>query len=402
MKRDEFPILQQRIADKPLVYLDTAASAQKPQSVLDAIQHYYQHDHANVHRGVHTLSERATHAYEAARETVRQFLNALHAHEIIFTRGATDSINLVAASMGRLLKAGDEIIVSEMEHHANIVPWQVVCEQTGAQLRVIPMLDDGGLSEAAYRRLLTDRTRLVALTHVSHVLGTINPVRDVIRAARERGIPVLLDGAQASAHFPVDVQTLDCDFYVFSGHKLYGPTGIGVLYGKSAWLEKMPPYQTGGGMIRRVSFAKTEYAELPAKFEAGTPPIAGAVGLAAAIRFIEQIGWPMILSHECELTGLLLQRLTEIPALRLLKAPAVSVQSGVVSFTLPQAHAHDIATVLNSEGVAVRAGHHCAMPLLERLGTPATVRVSLGLYNQPSDIDCLIEALHKVIRLFKI
>lgn len=397
----DFPILRQKIANKPLVYLDSAASAQKPQAVLDAIQNYYRQDHANVHRGVHTLSERATQAYETARQTVRNFIHAAHDHEIIFTRGTTESINLVANCFGRLsVQAGDEIVISTMEHHANIVPWQIVCEQTGAQLKVIPIQDDGCLDLAAYQRLLNKRTKLVALTHASHVLGTVNPVKTMIALAKQLQIPVLLDGAQAAAHLPVDVQDLNCDFYVFSGHKLYGPTGIGVLYGKSQWLNKMPPYQTGGGMIKRVSFQKTEYADLPAKFEAGTPPIAGAVGLAAAINFIEQIGFDEIIPHEQALLAYLLEQLNEISAVRVL--PAAADKIGVISLVMAQAHPHDIATILDSDGIAVRAGHHCAMPLMERLEAPATVRVSLGIYNNRQDVDCLVESLRKVIKIFKI
>lgn len=399
MHRAEFPILQQKIAGKPLVYLDNAGSAQKPQAVLDAIQNYYRQNNANVHRGVHTLSERATDSYETARQTVQHFLNAPKSHEIIFTRGTTESINLVASSFGGLiLRPGDEIVISTLEHHANIVPWQVVCEKTGAQLRVISLLDDGSLDLQEYAALLTGRTRLVALSHISHVLGTVNPVKKMIAMAHQCQIPVLVDGAQAAAHLPVDVLDLDCDFYAFSGHKLYGPTGIGVLYGKSSWLEKMPPYQTGGGMIRRVSFRKTEYADLPAKFEAGTPHIAGAVGLTAAIKFIEQTGFAEIIKHEQTLTTYALQKLREIQDVTILNAPAE--QAGVMSFVMSQAHPHDIATILNSDGIAVRAGHHCAMPLMERLQVPATVRVSLGLYNNTHDIDCLVASLKKVIEIF--
>jgi cysteine desulfurase / selenocysteine lyase len=401
MRSAEFPILQQKIADKPLVYLDSAGSAQKPQIVLDAIENYYRQNNANVHRGVHTLSERATDAYETARQTVRNFLNAPLAHEIIFTRGTTEAINLVASSFGGLmLRPGDEIIISTLEHHANIVPWQVICEKTGARLRVISLLDDGSLDLQEYAALLTERTRLVALSYISHVLGTVNPVKKMIAMAHQHQIPVLVDGAQAAAHVPVDVQDLDCDFYAFSGHKLYGPTGIGVLYGKSSWLEKMPPYQTGGGMIRRVSFQKTEYADLPAKFEAGTPHIAGAVGLTAAIKFIEQTGFAEIMAHEQALTTYALQKLREIHGVKLLNAPAP--QAGVISLVMSQAHPHDIATILNSDGIAVRAGHHCAMPLMERLQVPATVRVSLGMYNNTHDIDCLVASLKKVIEIFKI
>lgn len=400
MSKIDFPILQQQIAGKNLIYLDSAASAQKPQSVLDAILHYYRHDHANVHRGVHTLSERASFAYETARQTVQAFLNAASPNEIIFTRGTTESLNLVAECFAVLnLKAGDEIVISALEHHANIVPWQRACEKTGACLRVIPLSANGGLDLNAYIHLLNERTRLVALTHVSHVLGAINPVKEMIAAASQTQIPVLLDGAQAVAHLPVNVQDLNCDFYAFSSHKLYGPTGIGILYAKKKWLEKMPPYQSGGGMIRRVSFEKTEYAEFPAKFEAGTPHIAGAVGLAAAINYLNRIGFNQIQQHEQQLTHYALERLQEIPELKLLPAPFPRV--GVISFSMARAHAHDIATILDGDGIAVRAGHHCAMPLMEILGETATVRVSVGIYNERSDIDCLIESLKKVLKIFK-
>lgn len=400
MSKIDFPILQQQIAGKNLIYLDSAASAQKPQSVLDAILHYYRHDHANVHRGVHTLSERASFAYEAARQTVQAFLNAASPNEIIFTRGTTESLNLIAECFAVLnLKAGDEIVISALEHHANIVPWQRACEKTGACLRVIPLSANGGLDLNAYIHLLNERTRLVALTHVSHVLGAINPVKEMIAIASQTQIPVLLDGAQAVAHLPVNVKDLNCDFYAFSSHKLYGPTGIGILYAKKKWLEKMPPYQSGGGMIRRVSFEKTEYAEFPAKFEAGTPHIAGAVGLAAAINYLNRVGFNQIQQHEQQLTQYALERLQEIPELKLLPAPSPRV--GVISFSMARAHAHDIATILDGDGIAVRAGHHCAMPLMEILGETATVRVSVGIYNERSDIDCLIESLKKVLKIFK-
>lgn len=399
MNKSDFPIFQQKIRNKSLVYLDNAASTQKPQSVLNAIQNYYEKDHANVHRGVHTLSERATQAYETARQTVQHFINAAHPHEIIFTRGTTESINLAASSFGRLMIGpGDEILISALEHHSNIVPWQVVCEQTGAKLRVIPMGDDRRLNLQAYADLLNDRTQLVALTHVSHVLGTINPIKEMIAMAHQRQIPVLIDGAQAVAHLPVDVQDLNCDFYAFSGHKLYGPTGIGILYGQSSWLKKMPPYQTGGGMIRQVSFQKTEYAGLPDKFEAGTPSIADAVGLGAAIKFIEAIGFSEIVQHEHQLMIHALKKLSEIPGVRILNAPAPQI--GVISIVMSRAHPHDMATILDGDGIAVRAGHHCAMPLMECLQVPATLRISMGLYNNLDDIDCLVASLQKVIQLF--
>lgn len=400
MCKADFPILQQKIAGKNLIYLDSAASAQKPQAVLDAILNYYCNDNANVHRGVHTLSERASFAYETARQTVQHFLNASHQNEIIFTRGATESINLVAECLGGLtLRAGDEIVISALEHHANIVPWQRVCEKTGARLRVIPLLANYALDINTYTHLLNERTRLVALTHVSHVLGGINPVKEMIAIAAQRQIPVLLDGAQAVAHVPVDVQDLNCDFYAFSSHKLYGPTGIGVLYAKKNWLEKLPPYQSGGGMIRRVTFEKTEYAEFPAKFEAGTPHIAGAVGLAAAIDYINRIGFNSIQHHELQLTNYALQRLQEVPEIKVLLTPPPRV--GVISLSMQRAHAHDIATILDADGIAVRAGHHCAMPLMEILGETATIRVSIGIYNELSDIDCLVESLKKVLKIFK-
>jgi cysteine desulfurase / selenocysteine lyase len=401
MNTSDFPILRQTISGKPLIYLDTAATAQKPQMVLDALQKYYQHDHANVHRGVHTLSERATAAYESARKKLQQFINAEHSHEIIFTRGATESINLVASSFGRLcFNPGDEIILSSMEHHANIVPWQVICEQTGAQIKVIPLLEDGSLDLLTFKQLMNPKTKLVTLTHISHVLGTINPVKTIIAMAHQQNVPVLIDGAQAVAHLPIDVRELDCDFYVFSGHKMYGPTGIGVLYAKSAWLEKMPPYQTGGGMIRRVSFQKTEYGDLPGKFEAGTPNIADAIGLGAAVDFLNQYDYSQLIAHEVELMNFALQTLREIPEIKIV--PAAGQPAGVISFTMKQAHPHDIGTILNDDGIAVRAGHHCAMPLMETLKIPATVRVSLGIYNDVDDIKKLAVALKKVIKVLGI
>ncbi len=399
MFKNNFPILQQKIAEKPLIYLDTAASAQKPQSVIEAIQNYYQNDHANVHRGVHTLSERATTAYESARQSLQQFINAKYTQEIIFTRGATESINLVAGSLGAFyFQAGDEIIVSTMEHHANIVPWQMLCQRTGAILRVIPLQTDGSLNQSAYEGLLNERTKLVAVTHVSHVLGTINPIKKMIATAKQREIPVLIDGAQAVGHLAIDVQDLGCDFYVFSGHKMYGPTGIGVLYGKTEWLNQMPPYQTGGGMIKRVSFAKTEFADAPAKFEPGTPHIAGAVGLDAAVKFLQQIDFTELVQHEQSLTAYALQTLQQLPEIKILPAP--NLRAGIVSFTMANAHPHDIATIFNSDGIAVRAGHHCAMPLMDCLQVSATVRVSFGIYNDLEEIDHLANSIKKVIKLF--
>lgn len=399
MSKSDFPIFQQKIHGQPLIYLDSASSTQKPQVVIDSIQNFYAHDNANIHRGVHTLSERATQAYELARQSVQRFLHAKDQREIIFTRGATESINLVASSFGHLfIKEGDEILISEMEHHSNIVPWQIVCEQTGAKIKVIPLYDDGSLNIEAYARLLNSRTRLVALMHVSNVLGTVNPVKQMIHLAHQQQIPVLLDGAQSAAHLKIDVQDLDCDFYAFSSHKLYGPTGFGVLYGKSKWLEKMPPYQGGGAMIKRVSFAKTDYADFPNKFEAGTPHISGAIGLQAAIEYIEKIGFPALIQHEQQLTHYTTLQLQKIPGLRIIGTTPEKI--GVFSFTMPQAHPHDIATILDSDGIAVRAGHHCAMPLMERFAVPATTRISLGIYNTEQDIDCTVNSLRKVIDIF--
>lgn len=400
MRRFDFPLLQKKMRGKPLVYLDNSGSTQKPLSVMNAVTNYYANDHANVHRGIYELGERASHAYESARKEAQCFINAPTTHEIIFTRGTTEAINLVADSLGRLLfKAGDEILVSEMEHHANIIPWQILCEKTGAQLRIIPVLDDGSLDQIAYANALNDRTRLVALTHVSNVLGVVNPVKEMIALAHQAGAAVLLDGAQAVGHFPVDVQDLDCDFYVFSGHKLYGPTGIGVLYGKTQWLERMPPYQTGGGMVQRVSFEKTEFLGLPNKFEAGTPHTAGAVGLQAAIHFIRDIGFSAILDHERQLTQYAIEQLKNIPGLRWVGDP-LTKKIGVLSFVLSKAHPHDIATILDSDGIAIRAGHHCAMPLMERFSVAATARISLGLYNDEADIDRVVMSLQKVLKLF--
>jgi cysteine desulfurase/selenocysteine lyase len=375
--RADFPILQEEVHGKPLVYLDNAATAQKPRQVLDAIRHYYEHDNANVHRAVHTLSERATRDYEEARVKVQQFLNAAESREIVFVRGTTEAINLVAQSYGRsTLKAGDEIIISHMEHHSNIVPWQILCEQTGAVLRVVPVDDHGEFLLGEYEKLLGPRTRLVSVVHVSNVLGTINPVEDVIALAHRRGVPVLLDGAQAVPHLRVDVQDLDCDFYAFSGHKLYGPTGIGVLYGKARLLEAMPPWQGGGDMIASVSFAGTTYNVLPHKFEAGTPNMAGAVGLGAALDYVQSVGLDAIAAHEQELLAYGTQRLAEVPGLRLIGT--ARHKASVLSFVLedPPIAALDVATQLDLDGVAVRTGHHCCQPLLERMQVPSTTRAS--------------------------
>ena len=397
--RRDFPILRQRVHGKPLVYLDNAATTQKPQAVLDALVHYYVEDNSNVHRGVHSLSGRATDSYEAARETARRFLNAADANEIVFVRGTTEGINLVAQTLGRtLVGAGDEIVISEMEHHSNIVPWQILGEQKGAKLRVIPVSDTGELLLDEFERLLNDRTKVVAIAHVSNVLGTINPVAEIVRLAKARGITVVVDGAQAVAHMPVDVQALGCDFYAFSGHKIFGPTGVGVLYGRKALLESMPVYQGGGGMIGRVTFERTTFADLPYKFEAGTPHIAGAIGLAAALDYLRAIGIERVAAYEDELLKYATGALTEVPGLRLTgTAPA---KASVLSFVLGDVHPHDVGTILDREGVAVRAGHHCCQPLMARLGVPATARASLALYNTREDVDALVAALRTVQEVF--
>ena len=397
--KKDFPLLQQKVHGKPLVYLDSGATAQKPQAVIDAVNYYYQHDNANVHRGLYALSERATTAYEAVRDKVKHLINAKHTHEIIFTRGTTDAINLAAHSFGLLrVQQGDEIVISAMEHHSNIVPWQLLCERVGAVLKIIPVNDDGSLDLEAYKTVLTARTKLVGLVHVSNVLGTVNPVKAMISLAHEQNIPVLLDGAQAVPHQHVDVQDLDCDFYAFSSHKLYGPTGVGILYGQSKWLDAMPPYQGGGDMIRQVSFSKTQYNDLPYKFEAGTPNIAGVVGMGAAIDYVHAIGFDAIVAHETTLKIVADEKLQAIPGLRVIGT--TPDKSGVISFVMAQAHPHDIATILDSEGVAIRAGHHCAMPLMDRFNLSATARASFGIYNTLDDVDRLMLGLQKVIKLF--
>ncbi|MEE4186759.1 MAG: cysteine desulfurase [Gammaproteobacteria bacterium] len=390
--RADFPVLHQQVHGCPLAFLDNAASAQHPTAVIDAISHYYRHDHANVHRGVHTLSHRATEAYEGAREAVRRFIGAGSTREIVFTRGTTEAINLVAASFGSTLQAGDEILISHMEHHSNIVPWQLLCERTGAVLRVAPIDESGTLLLDAMLEMLSARTRLVAVTHVSNALGTVNPIRDIVTAAHERGVPVLVDGAQATLHAPVDVQELGCDFYAFSGHKMCGPTGIGVLYGREDWLERLPPWQGGGEMILSVSFTATTYNKLPYKFEAGTPNIAGAIGLGAAIDYLEQIGLEQIAAYEQQLLAYLTSRLAEIDGMRLIGTAAH--KAGVQSFLLGDIHPHDLGTVLDHKGVAIRTGHHCAMPVMELFEIPGTARASIAFYNTAREVDQLIEALH--------
>jgi cysteine desulfurase/selenocysteine lyase len=397
--REDFPMLRTKVHGKPLVYLDNAATTHKPKAVIEALTRYYTEENSNVHRGVHFLSQVATQSYESGRTRIRHFLNAAHDREIIFTRGTTESINLVAQTYGRKhLRAGDEVLITAMEHHSNIVPWQMLCEEKGAVLRVVPITDAGELVMDDYRRLLGERTRLVSVVQVSNALGTVNPVQEMIMLAHARGIPVLLDGAQAVAHMPVDVRALDCDFYAFSGHKLFGPTGIGVLYGKADLLEAMPPYQGGGDMISAVSFEKTIYNTLPYKFEAGTPHIAGVVGLAAAIEYVEQIGRDQIAVHEKELLDYGTELLSAIPGLRLIGT--AREKAGVLSFVLDGVHAHDIGTILDLEGVAVRAGHHCAMPVMKRYGLAATARASLAFYNTRADLDALAKGIHKVIEVF--
>ena len=397
--RGDFPLLRQRVHGRPLVYLDNAATSQKPQAVLEAMKRFYTEECSNVHRGVHELSERATRAYEAAREKVRAFINAREAREIIFVRGTTEAINLVAQSYGRTqVKAGDEILITAMEHHSNIVPWQILCQEKGACLRVAPINDAGELLLDEFEKLLTSRTRLVAVTHVSNALGTINPVQQIVEKAHQRNVPVLLDGAQAAPHLRIDVQTLDCDFYTFSGHKTFGPTGIGVLYGKAQWLEAMPPYQGGGEMISSVTFEKTTYNVIPHKFEAGTPNIAGTIGLGAALDYLNQIGFERIVAYEHELLLYGTEALSQVPGLRLIGT--AKEKAAILSFVLEGIHPHDVGTILDREGIAVRTGHHCAQPVMDRFGVSATSRASLVFYNTREEIDALVAGLHKVREVF--
>jgi cysteine desulfurase/selenocysteine lyase len=399
--RAEFPILRTRVrgGEAPLVYLDNAATTQKPQCVIDATSRYYAEENANIHRGVHWLSERATEAYDRVREEARAFLGAEHAHEVIFTRGTTDGINLVASSFGEaFVKAGDEIVVTEMEHHSNIVPWQLMAERRGAKVRAVPVTAQGELDLAALGSMLGSRTRLLALTQLSNVLGTVNPVREIVALAHERGVPVLVDGAQSAPRMPVDVQALGCDFFVCSGHKMYGPTGIGLLYGRTEWLDRMPPYQGGGDMIEIVAIERSTYAPLPAKFEAGTPNIAGVVGLGAALGWIEAIGRGSIAAHEDLLVRYTVERLGELDGASVTGWPAE--RAGVVSFTMDGVHPHDIGTILDADGIAVRGGHHCAQPLMARLGVGATARASFAAYSASEEVDALIDGLQKVRRVF--
>ena len=393
--REDFPILKEYVHGKPLVYLDNAATSQKPRHVLDAVDNYYRRQNSNVHRGVHFLSETATYEFEKARGKVQNFLNAKEFKEIIFVRGTTEAVNLVAQSFARpRLKAGDEIVISGMEHHSNIVPWQIVCQQTGAILKVVPISDSGEFIFEEYEKLLNERTKLVSVVHVSNALGTINPVKRIIQAAHARGIPVMLDGAQAVPHVKVDVQELDCEFYAFSSHKLFGPTGLGALYGKAKLLEEMPPYQGGGDMISKVSFTETVYNVLPYKFEAGTPHIEGAIGLGAAIDYLRILGLERAAHYEEELLRYGTEVLSAIPGLRLIGT--AKEKASVLSFVLDGIHPHDIGTILNQEGIAIRTGHHCAMPVMTRFGIPATARASLAFYNTKEEIDRLAKGIEKV------
>jgi len=393
--REDFPILKEQVYGKPLVYLDNAATTQKPRAVIEAEEHFYLAQCSNVHRGVHYLSEEATRAYEDVRAKVQRFLNAREAREIIFVRGTTEAINLVANTYGRKnLQAGDEILITAMEHHSNIVPWQILCEEKGAALRVAPIDDTGELVREEFEKLLNPRTRLVAVAHVSNVLGTINPVEQIIQSAHRWNVPVLLDGAQAAPHLEVDVRALDCDFYALSGHKLYGPTGIGVLYGKAALLAALPPYQSGGDMISSVSFAQTVYNVIPYKFEAGTPNIAGTIGLGAAIDYVNALGLDILGAYEQELLRYATDALSRLPGLRLIGT--AKEKAAVLSFVLDGLHPHDVGTVLDQEGIAVRTGHHCAQPLMDRFGVPATTRASLAFYNTREEIDALVKGIQKV------
>jgi cysteine desulfurase/selenocysteine lyase len=398
--RQDFPALHQQVNDRPLVYLDSGASSQKPEQVIEALNHYERHDHSNVHRGVHTLSQRATDAYEGSRAKVQKFINARSVKEVVFTRGTTEAINLVAQSYGRTnLQSGDEILITEMEHHANIVPWQLLCEQTGAKLKVVPFDDTGVLEMSRFKDQLTEKTRIVAVTHVSNTLGTVNPVRQIIQLAHDTGAVVLVDGAQAIPHGPVDVTALECDFYAFSGHKVYGPTGIGVLYGRESLLEAMPPWQGGGDMIKTVGFDKTTYNDLPYKFEAGTPHIAGAIGLGAAVDYVTALGPDRIAAHEHQLINYATERASAERDMQVFgQAPD---KAGILSFALDGIHPHDIGTILDHEGVAIRTGHHCAMPVMTHYGVSATARASFGPYNTVHEIDVLFRAMDKVREMFR-
>ncbi|MCZ6775809.1 MAG: cysteine desulfurase [Ignavibacteria bacterium] len=396
--RHHFPLLRQRVNGKALVYLDNAATSQKPQIVIDSMMRYYQEENSNIHRGVHYLSERATQAYEAVRSKVQHFLNAASRREIVFVRGTTEAINLVANSYGRNhVEKGDEVIISGMEHHSNIVPWQILCQETGAKLRVIPINDDGEILMDEYERLLTERTKMVALVHVSNALGTINSVKQMIGLAHERGVPVLIDGAQAVPHMRVDVSDLDCDFYAISSHKVFGPTGVGVLYGKEKHLEAMPPYQGGGDMIKSVTFEKTIYNDLPYKFEAGTPNIGGGIGFGAAIDYVNNMDMGAVAAYERDLLEYATENISSIKGVQIIGT--AKEKASVLSFVIDGIHAHDIGTILDSEGIAVRTGHHCAQPVMQRFGIPATARASFAFYNTKEEIDALVSGVHKVIEV---
>ena len=398
--RSRFPIFSRTVNGQPLCYLDSGASAQQPDVVIDAVSNLHSDKYSNVHRGVHTLSMESTQLYDGAREKVKDYINASAAEEIIFTRGATESVNLVAQSFARpMLNKGDEILITHMEHHSNIVPWQLVCEQTGAILKVVPINDHGELEMDAFYDLLNEKTKLVGVVHISNALGTINPIEEIVKECRLKDIPILIDGAQGAPHLPVDVTALDVDFYVFSGHKLYGPTGIGVLYGKKSLLDKMPPYQGGGDMILSVKFEGTEYNELPYKFEAGTPNISGAVGLGCAIDFVNEVGLKSIVKHEESLMNYAFDELSKIDEVKIIGT--AKKRAGLVSFIIDGVHPHDIGTLLDSQGIAIRAGHHCAQPVMERFGIPATARASFGMYSTKEEVDRLVSAVINVIGMFK-
>lgn len=398
--RKLFPILDQTVHGRKLVYLDNAATTQKPLTVIAELDRYYREINSNIHRGVHLLSEKATAAYEEVRRRTRRFLNAASEREIIFVRGTTEAINLVAGSYGKAhIQRGDEVLITGMEHHSNIVPWQMMCDQTGARLKVVPLSEQGEISIEEYERLISARTKIVAVTHVSNALGTVNPVKEMIAIAHERGIPVLVDGAQAVAHQRVDVQDLDCDFYALSAHKMYGPTGFGVLYGKERQLSEMPPYQGGGDMIRSVTFEKTIFNDLPYKFEAGTPNIADGIAFGATLGFLESLDWNAVVRHEHEVLMYATELVSRIPGVRIIGT--ARAKAGVLSFILDDVHPHDVGTILDQEGIAVRTGHHCAQPVMDRFGIPATVRASFALYNTKEEIDALARGIHKVKEVFK-
>lgn len=397
--RADFPILQQEINGHPLVYFDNGATSQKPQVVIDAISSYYQEINANIHRGVHTLSQRATDAYEASREIMRQHLNAAYTHEVLFTAGTTHGINLVAHGFASFLQAGDEVLISAMEHHSNIVPWQLLCEKTGATLRVIPMNENGELIQEAYLELLNSKTKLVAVTHISNALGTINPIQEMVAQAHQVGAAFLVDGAQAVPHLQPDVQALDCDFYAFSGHKMCGPTGTGILYGKEEWLHKLPPYQGGGEMIKTVTFEKTTYADLPHKFEAGTPNIGGGIALGVALQYMQNIGFEAIAVHEKKLLDYATQQLLQIEGLKIYGTAAH--KTSVISFNVGDIHPYDLGTIIDKKGIAVRTGHHCTQPIMDFFGIPGTIRASFAFYNTTAEIDLFVLALKKAVTMLR-